>query len=86
MFRERFVDRAAADADAIEDHAAASRWPAVRDLAHGIVGRAGMFGFSELSVTARALEEAIDARLAPDNLDQLSRAFVSDLRGLGAGN
>ena len=82
LLRERFVERAAADADAIEAAAAAMDWPAVRDLSHGIVGRAGMFGFPALSDAARILETAVDAREPAERLGALSAALVSRLRGV----
>jgi HPt (histidine-containing phosphotransfer) domain-containing protein len=58
--RQRFIGQAVIDADSIERSAASAAWPAVRDLSHGISGRAGMFGFSALSESARVLEAAIE--------------------------
>jgi HPt (histidine-containing phosphotransfer) domain-containing protein len=80
--RLRFVEQASADAREIERHAAALAWPAVRDLSHGIAGRAGMFGFSALTDAARKVEEAIDKGASSDRLGSLAGALVSDLRGL----
>ena len=80
--RRRFVDQASADADAIERHAAVAAWVAIRDLSHGIAGRAGMFGFPALTDAAREVEEAIDKSEEPDRLCSLARSLVADLRGL----
>ncbi len=81
--RARFVQRAAVDAEAIVERAAAGDWAAVRDVSHGLAGRAGMFGFAALS----------DAGLSPQGIAALSQvvAYVSyqlrliaTLRALGA--
>lgn len=78
--RERFILQAIEEAAAIERYASEGEWHAVRDLSHGIAGRAGMFGFVALSDAARTLEEAIEAGGRP--LPELSAALVSRLRGL----
>jgi len=83
--RARFVQRAAVDADAIAERATAGDWAAVRDVSHGLAGRAGMFGFAALSDAAKDLEDAVDAGADADRLDALSGALVSDLRNLPAG-
>ena len=80
--RQRFIERAAADADAIETEAFAMRWAAVRDLSHSIVGRAGMFGFPALSDAAKRLEAAVEAGEEMGFLQMLSEGLVSDLRKL----
>lgn len=80
--RQRFIGQAIDDAADIERHASDRAWPAVRDSSHGIVGRAGMFGFPALSDTARELEEAIERGDATDRLDALTDTLVADLRDL----
>lgn len=77
--RTRFVDQARGEAAAIARHVAAGEWQAVRDICHGLAGRAGMFGFAALGDAARAVEEAIDEGAPSDRLaplaDDLRRAF-----------
>lgn len=83
--RQRFVEKAAVDATEIEDRAAAMAWDAVRDLSHGMVGRAGMFGFPALTDAAQMLERAIDEGRAPDQIQLLAKSLVSRLRELSTG-
>lgn len=77
--RSRFVDQARGEAAAIARHVAAGEWQALRDLCHGLAGRAGMFGFPALGDAARTVEEAIDDGAPPQRLaplaDDLLRAF-----------
>jgi HPt (histidine-containing phosphotransfer) domain-containing protein len=80
--RARFVGQACAEADHIEEYARRGDWRGVRDLAHGIAGRAGMFGFSTLSEEACVLENAIDRGEASARLAELSAALTSGLRHL----
>lgn len=81
--RRSFVAQARIEADAIELHAAAQAWDAVRDLCHRLAGRAGMLGFPEVTEQARALEEAVDSALPPVDLEDLARELVCRLRALG---
>jgi HPt (histidine-containing phosphotransfer) domain-containing protein len=78
--RRRFIDQAGEEAGEIERHAAAGAWRDVRDLSHRLAGRAGMFGFSELTDLARALEEAVEAAAPPDRLQALAAELVQRLR------
>ncbi len=78
--RARFVERARAEADQIEQHASGKNWGEVRSIAHGIAGRAGMFGFSALSDEARILDNAIDEGEPCERLTELSTALTSSLR------
>lgn len=80
--RLRFIEQAALDADTIERDLDEGAWKAVRDLSHGIAGRAGMFGFDALTDAARQLERAIDAAEPTDRRQALARALIADLRGL----
>lgn len=68
--RLRFRARAAADAGALRDAWAERDLDALRRIAHGLAGNAGLFGYSELGDAARALDDALgtpveDAQLAP---------------------
>ncbi|PXA91953.1 hypothetical protein DMC47_24470 [Nostoc sp. 3335mG] len=84
--RLRFIEQAGLDADAIRANVDAAAWKAVRDLSHGIAGRAGMFGFDALTDTARQLERAIDASEPDARLRQLAEVLIADLRGLARPN
>lgn len=72
VLRQRFVERAVAEQSAIRAALARGDWPSLRDLAHGLSGRAGMFGFPDLGEAAQALEEAIEADAAPAGRRQLA--------------
>ncbi len=63
--RARFAIQAQQEAAELELRAAAGDWRAVAEIAHGLAGRAGMFGFPEIGNLARDAEEAIDAGGAP---------------------
>jgi HPt (histidine-containing phosphotransfer) domain-containing protein len=60
VLRERFVERARADAAALQEAAADGDRVALRQLAHGLAGNAGLFGHAELGQAAKALEIALD--------------------------
>lgn len=68
--RERFLERAASDRVALAAAGEAGDFAAIRDLAHRLAGVAGTLGFPEISVLARALEDAGGAEIAPA-LDRL---------------
>ena len=80
--RGHFIERALVDAAAIEAHTAAGAWQEVRDLSHGIVGRAGMFGFPELSDDARELERAVERGEDTPHLLMLAAGLTARLRSL----
>ncbi|SMF61194.1 Hpt domain-containing protein [Allosphingosinicella indica] len=61
----RFAARAAEDAAGLERAAGAGDWDAVRERAHGLAGRAGMFGHPGIGDAARSIEEEIDAGGSP---------------------
>jgi PAS domain S-box-containing protein len=69
--RELFLQRANGDAVALATHRAALRngttVPAtlsgIRDIAHGLAGAGGIFGYCEIGDAAAALEEAVIAQL-----------------------
>ncbi|AQR72843.1 Hpt domain-containing protein [Sphingomonas sp. LM7] len=81
-FRRRFIEQAVIDADEIERCATQGDWHAVRDRSHGLVGRAGMFGYVALSDTAKILEQAIEDGEAGEPLQPLAATLVSQLRDL----
>ena len=63
--KARFAARAGQEADMLEALSAANDWSGIRDIAHGLSGRAGMFGYGGLGDVARAVEEAIDDGAEP---------------------
>jgi HPt (histidine-containing phosphotransfer) domain-containing protein len=63
--RTRFAAQAQQEAAEIERLAAQGDWRGIRDLAHGLAGRAGMFGQGAIGNLAREVEETIDAGGAP---------------------
>lgn len=74
--RARFLADAAERADALEQLTASGDFEAGRAIAHGLAGRAGMFGFDEIGALALAAEEAAPAEL-PARLDELQRGLRS---------
>lgn len=80
--RQRFIEQAKVEADEIKGYATAEVWSQVRDLSHRVAGRAGMFGFPELTDVARTLEEAIDAGAPPVALHDLASGLVRRLETL----
>lgn len=60
VLRGRFIERTAIDVERMRAGIVANEWLEVRDICHGLAGRAGMFGFAVFGETARALEESID--------------------------
>jgi HPt (histidine-containing phosphotransfer) domain-containing protein len=75
--RSRFIEQAGKDRERLaealrnDDHATLSR------IAHGLSGRAGMFGFPDVSEKAAALESALD-----DEPAQLRPAYEALLESL----
>lgn len=59
--RQRFLAQLADEAAMLTADAGAGDWIAVRNVCHGLSGRAGMFGFHAIGEAARAVEEGIDA-------------------------
>jgi HPt (histidine-containing phosphotransfer) domain-containing protein len=58
--RERFRVRAGTDGECIAAALAERDFDTVRNLAHGLSGSGGVFGFAQVSADAQAVEEAID--------------------------
>jgi HPt (histidine-containing phosphotransfer) domain-containing protein len=83
--RERFVTHAVAEIFAIRMALGQSDWSRLRDLTHGLSGRAGMFGFPALGEAAAALEEAIEADVAPAERRQLAEQLIASLDAAAQG-
>ena len=71
--RTVFVQRAKGDAallascrSSLGEDAASAAVGRIREIAHGLAGAAGLFGFDQISSDAAALEEAVVARLEGD--------------------
>jgi HPt (histidine-containing phosphotransfer) domain-containing protein len=79
QLRTRFAAQARREATDIERLAAGGDWRGIRDLAHGLAGRAGMFGYGAIGEIARDVEEAIDAGCEPG--DQVA-GLTAQLRAL----
>lgn len=58
--RLRFVTQARGEAERIAQHVREGAWDDVRNICHGLAGRAAMFGFGPLGEVARQIEEAIE--------------------------
>lgn len=61
--RDRFVSAAGGQAEALEHCLAAGDLAEVRRIAHGLAGRAGMFGFDRIGELALVADEADNAVL-----------------------
>lgn len=83
--RDRFIAQTAKDVERLRAGIAAGERLDVRDICHGLAGRAGMFGFPELGDAARALEEAIDRGDAPEALDWLTDRLLAEAERLAQG-
>ena len=87
--RTVFVRRAKKDAGLLASCRAAPADPAtasrIREIAHGLAGAAGLFGFDQISNDAAALEETIVLRLAGSGTQKdVTRALdrlMSDMEG-----
>ena len=77
--RQRFQQRAASDRAAIEAALAAGDCPRLLPLAHGLAGVAGIFGYGEISSSASALEEALDADAEDEKVSLLAQALIGAL-------
>lgn len=80
--RGRFITQTAKDMERLRAGIVARAWVDVRDICHGLAGRAGMFGFPELGDAARALEESIDRCDAPESLDRLTDQLLAEAEQL----
>jgi CheY-like chemotaxis protein len=87
VFARRAISDAAALADCRADlcaDASAAALARVREIAHGLAGAAGLFGFGEISSDAAALEDAVIAKLAgngtPKDLTQALDRLMTRLK------
>lgn len=80
--KARFIDQAVAEEALIRTALAGGDRPKLRDLSHGLSGRAGMFGFPEIGTAAQAVEEAIDAKAAVGELRRLTEQLIERLNRL----
>ena len=78
----RFVARAAEAAAAVEQYLAEQAWPELRSLCHGLAGRAGMFGYSDLGALALRLEETIENQGGAEAIGVLGGQLVGELKGI----
>lgn len=55
--RQRFRERALADAEALSEALRAGNRAQIEALAHGLAGAAGIFGFTEIGGKAKAVDQ-----------------------------
>ncbi|WP_420471484.1 Hpt domain-containing protein [Brevundimonas sp. FT23042] len=79
--RKRFRERALADADALAGALAAGDAVQIEALAHGLAGAAGIFGFTEISDRAKALDArfAEGRPLSPPEVEALIRLIRREM-------
>jgi HPt (histidine-containing phosphotransfer) domain-containing protein len=75
--RARFAAAAPGEAEQLARALQACDTDAMRRIAHGLAGRAGMFGFDALGATALRADDATDPELP-----EAARALLTALRGL----
>ena len=63
--KKRFASKAGQEATQLQQLRDSGDWHGVRDIAHGLAGRAGMFGHGDLGELARAVEEGIESGHEP---------------------
>ena len=80
--RCNFQERSRSDARALKERRTALSGPdredtlkAIKPIAHGLAGSAGIYGFNELSRAAAAVETDIDRALAGEDVPGLVSAF-----------
>lgn len=78
----RFVEQAIESADTIEACLARRAWADLAVPCHSLAGRAGMFGHAAIGDAARLVEEAIDARAAPGEIERLTAGLLDCLNKL----
>ena len=77
--QQRFRARAGEDGARIAAAFAAGDLETVRNLAHGLSGSGGVFGFPEVSKDAQAVENEVDAGAAPADLQPLCDRLLARL-------
>ena len=78
----RFAAQAGETATVIKAFLVRQAWTELAGPCHSLAGRAGMFGHADVGDAARAVEEAIDAGGAPDEIAQLTTVLLDRLRAL----
>jgi two-component system OmpR family response regulator len=81
--RAAFLRRTEKDAVALSERrstmesgkAILTTWSEIKNVAHGLAGAAGIFGFHDISNAAASLEEAITPEDAVSNFDEISHAL-----------
>ena len=76
QLRVRFQVRAAEDRVRLAAALAAEDRAETRRLAHGLSGSGGVFGFAGLSSAAEAVEVAVDADCAWDEVEKLCAVLL----------
>lgn len=79
QLRARFQVRAAEDRERLAVALAAQDRAETRRLAHGLSGTGGVFGFAGLSSAAEAVELAVDADRAWDEIETLCAILLRAL-------
>lgn len=77
--RERFRERAASDRAAVAAALDVGDHPRLLHLAHGLAGVAGIFGYSDISSHASALEDAVDGGAGGEKISLLAQALMEAL-------
>ena len=80
ILRQRYAERAISDLEALMAALKAEDWTEVRRIAHGLAGTGAVFGFPELSDSARNLDDAIADDLPASERLRLGKALCSALR------
>ena len=80
--RARFVERAGEDRAVMSAALHAGDHAAMRRIAHSLAGNAGIFGFTEITGAARAIEDALDIDTSGDALCRLCRELDDKLAAL----
>lgn len=78
----RFAAQAEESAAVIEACLARCAWTELTAPCHSLAGRAGMFGQAALGDAARSVEEAVDARAPPVEIERLTADLLRRLRAL----
>lgn len=78
----RFAAEAGRMAGVIETGLARHAWDDLIEPCHSLAGRAGMFGYPVIGDAARALEEAIEAKVAPTEKERLAAELLDCLQPL----
>lgn len=81
--RGRFTERCPSDAAALRQAWTDRDHAELRRILHGLAGSAGVFGYSELSASAREIEDALDSE-AEEAIEARLRALLLNLEAIGS--